>query len=204
VSRSPRLRAPRRSRLLAGLVVGALAGLGASAAFATTPTTLRLGDEFTVKGTPVYCAVAAAAKGPTTIVCGLGSPSAPKKGAYAFGVADSAVLLLATSAAGKDELAGKGLQPTGKTLAVFEPTSRKTARVFSARSGALFVVGGTAVLCGVTIDGGTPGVTCGLAASAKSYVLDSEVALLTSHEVIISKYIGGTKFKTLDAVKQPS
>lgn len=204
MSRALGLRAPRAACLVGGLIAFAAAALGASAAVATTPTTLRVGDEFTVKGSPIYCAVAAAANSPTTLICGLGSPSHPKTSAYAFGFADSAVILLTTSATGKDELAGKGAQPTGKTLAIFQATSRKTARVFSARTGALFVVGGTAVLCGVTVDGGDPGVTCGLAASRKSYVVDSEFALITSREVVISKYLGGSTFKTLDAVKQPS
>ncbi len=166
--------------------------------------TLVAGDQVTVTGSSLNCMVSTAtgAAHPTTIVCGEGNLRKPAPGTYAFAMADAAALVLKSSASSQPVLVAHESQPA--IGGSFPASQRRSSQSIHLGIGKVFVVGGTDVLCAVTKQSTGPAITCGLAAASGTFVVGSDAALLTKRSVILSRFLGHSKFKTLTNVAQPA
>ena len=196
-----------RCLLLAGLASAAVIVPNAFAALGglvSTPVTLVAGDQVVVAGSQLNCMVSASsgAADPTAIVCGEGNLLKPSPRTYAFAMADPAALVLKSSASSQPLLVVHEAQPAIR--GGFPLSRRGSSESIHLGIGKAFLVGGTDVLCAVTNQGGGPSITCGLAAGSGTYVVGSDVALLTKGSVIVSRFLGHNKFKTITDLAQPA
>jgi len=203
-----RRRFVRLCLLAAGIVATAVIVSTAQAALggrASAPVTLAAGEQITVSGSRLNCIVStgSSAAHPTTIVCGEGNLLKPSPGTYAFAMADAAALVLKSSASSQPVLVAREAQPSSVS-GVFPLAKHASSQSIRLGLGRVFVVGGTDVLCAVTEQGGGLAITCGLAARAGTFVVGSDVALIAKRSVVLSRFLGHNKFKTITDVAQPA
>lgn len=188
---------------LAAFAVAGVAGccsVVARPAAAAAPETLRAGDEVAVAGSRLTCVVSSG-PGAATLVCGVGADGLPDPSTFAFAIADSAAVLLGASASGQPRLVGRRLQ-TVTVPGVF-PTPRRKPGLVRVRSGDLFLVGGTDVLCVVARASGHVVVTCGLAARGGSFLVGSVAALVSERVAVLSYVLPHDRIRRITARSQP-
>lgn len=188
------------------VVLAATAGsAAASTGNAAGPITLRGGDLVTVRGSSVHCAVSAASSAnPLTIVCGKGNAQSPAPGTYAIGFADTAAIVIKSSASRQPELVVREAQPVD-SRAAFPPSSRGKSSALTVGVGDELLVGGTHVLCAISSEQKVPTMTCGLLAPGQgTFVLKSYVGIVSDKFAFLSRLVSGTKFKDVVAKAQPA
>jgi hypothetical protein len=187
---------------IAGATVSA--AIAAQRSPAAAPITLRAGDRVEIAGTSIQCAVSteSGASSPLTMVCGVCSLQSPNPGTFALAFADSAAVVIKSSATRRPELVLRKSQPTAPTS--FPTSSRGASSLFHVKSGELLVVGGTDVLCGVSLQSGAPALTCGLAAGGNgTFVIGSYVGVLSERVALLDELLAGGHFATVLSRAQP-
>jgi hypothetical protein len=173
----------------------------------TSQTTARVvvlhaGDQVTVAGSDLTCAVSSGT-GPRTIVCGKGNAHRPSPGAYAFGIADAAAIVLKARPNGTPALVAREAQPrlTGAGI----PDSTAVARSLTVGAGTILPVAGTHVVCGVTEIKQTFTVTCGLVTSPKAatYITSTYFGTVSPSVLLLGRKLAGNKSLTVVQRAQP-
>jgi hypothetical protein len=188
-------------RSLAVLCVLGAAGLGAgSAGGAASSKLYRLGagDQFSIKGTALHCAISASM--PVTTVCGLGTAS-PRPGTYAFAVADSALLVLKASSAGTPVEVKREPEPRGSGPTF--PGVSAAGHTITVGLNAVVTVGGTHVFCAVERQGGQTFVTCGPATASASFFVKSYVGAVSAHTLYVIQKLDQKRTRTALTEHEP-
>ena len=176
-----------------GVCVGAASGASVSRLYR-----LGAGDQFSVKGTSLHCAISAST--PITIVCGLGAAS-PKPGSYAFAVADSTLLVLKASAAGAPVEVKNEPEPHGS--GPLFPGSSAAAHTVTVGLNAVITVGGTHVFCAVERQSGQTFVTCGPATANASFFVKSYVGAVSPSTLYVIQKLDQKRTRTVITKREP-
>jgi hypothetical protein len=161
------------------------------------------GDAVVVGGSKLNCMVSEAAGKPITLVCGEGPVGRPTPGTYAFALADTAALVLRSSATGRPELVARVAQPS-KLPGAFPRPSDRPPRMLRLAVGRVFDVAGTDIYCGVTTENRSPSVTCGLADPRTTFAVGGVAAFASSRTVFLSRLVAAGRFARLKTVAQPA
>jgi hypothetical protein len=177
-----------------------------STAAPSQPVTMRAGDQIVVTGSQLRCVVSttSGASHPPTLVCGVGDVQSPLPGTYVFAIADTAALVIKSSASRQPELVVQEAEPTPKGMP-FPATSRRAAVTLRTGPGAILLLGGSDVLCSVSLQKGTPTLTCGLAAGGSgTFIIGSYVGVISQRLAVLAKLLSSDKFDTVFSKNQPS
>jgi hypothetical protein len=185
---------------VAALAAGIVAGGAQSAHARPAGRLLRLGpgDQMTVPGTSLHCAVSASG-GPTTIICGVGGQS-PRAGSYSFAVADTALLVLKASTASTPVQVKREAEPSGSGGTYPGPT---TSGSYRAPVGTVATVGGTHIFCAVEREQGKTYVTCGPADGSARFFVKSYVGAVSQQDIFVIRKLDQKRTKTVFQHKQP-
>lgn len=199
-----------RRRLAAAILVGlvgALAGAvvagGAQSAHDRSGgRLLRLapGDQIAVAGTNLHCAVSSSG-GPTTIACGSGSGRSPRAGSYGLAVADTALLVLKTTASSTPAQVRREAEPSGSGATFPGPAAG--GRSFRAVVGTVATVTGTHVFCAVERLQGTTYVTCGPADGSARFFVKSYVGAVSDTNIFVIRKLDQKRTTTVFQHRQP-
>lgn len=198
----PRIATAATACLVAALAVTAVAAAAQSTGERSGGKLLRLGagDQMTVSGTSLHCAVSAAG-GPTTIVCGEGSGQSPKAGSYAFAVADAALLVLKASASSTPQQIKREPEPAGAGATFPGPAT--TGKNFKAVVGTVATVTGTHIFCAVERLQAKTYVTCGPADGSARFFVKSYVGAVSEHDIFVIRKLDQKRTKTVFQHQQP-
>lgn len=191
-------RATRGVLVLVIAAVAVVAAGTASGAAASKLYRLGAGDQFSVAGTSLHCAISAAT--PITIVCGVGT-SSPEPGSYAFAVADSTLLVLKASSSGAPVQVEREAEPHGSGSTFPVPSSHN--RTISVGVNAVITVGGTHVFCAVERQTGQTFVTCGPATANASFFVKSYVGAVSTKNFYVIQKLDQQRTRTVLSKREP-
>lgn len=161
---------------------------------------LGAGDQMTITGTTLHCAVSAAG-GPTTIVCGESSGQSPRPGSYAFAVANTTLLVLKASASSTPQQVKREVEPSGSGANFPGPAT--TGKSFRAVVGTVATVTGTHIFCAVQRLQAKTYVTCGPADGSARFFLKSYVGAVSEHDIFVIRKLDQKRTKTVFQHLQP-
>lgn len=192
--------------LLAALAVGAAlltAGAGSARSDARTKL-LRLGagDQVSIAGTSLHCAVSSAGGSPTTIVCGPGDASGPRIRSFSFAAADEALLVLRASRSATPVQVARRAEPVVPGAAF--PGSVAGGRSLTAGVGAAMTVVGTHTFCAVTSASSRPYVACGPGDGSGMFVRGAFVGVVSDNQLLVVHKLSQTRTVTALTRRQPT
>ena len=167
---------------------------------------MRKGDEITVTGSRLRCAVSTAsgASHPPTLVCGIGDIQSPLPGTYAFAIADTGAIVIKSSPTRQPLLVAREGEPTPPTP-LFPAAAKRAATTLKVGVGALLLVGGSDILCSVSSQSDTPTLTCGLAAAGSgTFLVGSYVGVISQRVAVLTRLLTKTSFHTVFSEPQPA
>jgi hypothetical protein len=165
-------------------------------------TLLHAGDQVTVAGSGLTCAVSSG-NGPRTVVCGKGNAQSPTPGTYAFGIADAAAIVFKAAPNGTPTLVARKAQPRLSGAGI--PDSIAAARRLTVAAGAMLPVAGTHVVCLVNEIKQTFKVICGLVTSptAQTYITNTYFGAVSPALLLLGLQLPGKLALTVIRRAQP-
>jgi hypothetical protein len=180
--------------------------LAADAGSARSEVKVRLlrlagGDQVTITGTSLRCAVSSAGGSPTTIACGPVDSSGPRAGSFSFAAADPALVVLKTSTSSTPVQVARRVQPSVPGAAF--PGSVTGGRSLKGTVGTAMAVVGTHVYCTVASISARPSVACGPGDGTGMFVRRAFVGIVSDNRLLVVRKLSETENVTVLTRHQP-